>query len=102
MTKRKRNEVLEKQYYDQGSCCIYCKEKVPYELITRDHFQPLSKGNTFLKNKVFACRYCNSMKGSLNINEFVNDLYIRINKEISILKNKNLNQFDLIQKKLII
>ena len=41
------------------------------------------------------------MKGSLNINEFVNDLYIRINKEISILKNKNLNQFDLIQKKLI-
>ena len=53
MTKRKRNEVLEKQYYDQGSCCIYCKEKVPYELITRDHFQPLSKGNTFLKNKVF-------------------------------------------------
>lgn len=70
MVKRKRNEALEEQYRLQGSCCYYCKERVPYDLITRDHFHPISKGNTLVNNKIFACRPCNNMKGNLNVEEF--------------------------------
>lgn len=70
MVKRKRNEALEEQYRLQGSCCLYCKENVPYELITRDHFLPVSKGNTLVNNKVFACRTCNNIKGNNSLEEF--------------------------------
>ncbi len=70
MRKRKPNEALEEQYRIQGSCCFYCKESIPYEYITKDHFHPISKGNTLVNNKIFACRPCNNMKGNLNIEEF--------------------------------
>ena len=101
MTKRKSNQVLEKQYSDQGSCCIYCKEKIPFELITRDHFKPRSSGNTLVQNKVFACKQCNSIKGSLCLNEFIEEIYKRMNNVIIKLKNKKLEQFDELQQRLI-
>jgi len=101
MTKRKNNQRLEKQYNEQGSCCIYCKEKIPFELITRDHFKPRSSGNTLLQNKVFACKKCNSIKGSLSLHDFKDEIYKRINNVIENFKNKELNHFDEMQKKLI-
>lgn len=70
MIKRKKNETLEEQYKLQGSQCFYCKDNTPYELITRDHFEPLSKGNTLINNKVFACRPCNNMKGNRTLEQF--------------------------------
>jgi hypothetical protein len=70
MVKRARNEALEKQYKDQGECCYYCKEMIPYELITRDHIKPLSKGNVLVQNKIFACKTCNNLKGSRTFKEF--------------------------------
>jgi len=70
MVERKEKEVLKKQYEEQGSCCYYCEEKVPYSLITRDHINPKSKGHTFINNKVFACRACNSVKGDKSLEEF--------------------------------
>lgn len=76
MIKRKKNETLEEQYRLQGSCCYYCKEAVPYDLITKDHFNPASKGNTLVNNKLFCCRPCNNIKGDRTIEEF-RDLIIK-------------------------
>jgi hypothetical protein len=76
MIKRKKNEALEEQYRLQGSCCYYCKEDVPYDLITKDHFNPVSKGNTLINNKLFCCRPCNNIKGNRTIEEF-RDLIIK-------------------------
>lgn len=70
MITRKFNKRIFDQYVLQGSCCFYCKQPVAYDLITRDHFNPVSKGNTLVDNKIFACRKCNSFKGDLTIDEF--------------------------------
>lgn len=70
MQQRKFKETVARQYEEQGSCCVYCGEPVPFEAITRDHFHPLSKGYTFVNNKVFACFMCNSEKQDSDIYEF--------------------------------
>lgn len=67
---RKQNERVLKQYQQQGSCCVYCSRPVPFEEITRDHFEPVSKGKTFINNKVFSCYKCNQAKANMNIEEF--------------------------------
>jgi 5-methylcytosine-specific restriction endonuclease McrA len=70
MRKRKSNATLEKQYQQQGECCYYCKRKVNFEDITRDHLYPVSKGHTLINNKVFACRLCNNTKGNKDFISF--------------------------------
>ena len=70
MRKRKPNKIVEQQYIDQGSVCLYCNDLTPYEDITRDHFHPKSKGNTFVANKVFCCLRCNCDKDIMDIYEF--------------------------------
>jgi hypothetical protein len=70
MIKRKSNLYLEAQYKEQGEHCYYCKDKTPFDYITRDHFAPISGGNTLVDNKIFACRICNTMKGNKSIDEF--------------------------------
>ena len=70
MNKRKFNKQIYDQYVEQGACCYYCKKKVDFSDITRDHFLPVSEGNTLVNNKVFACRKCNSLKGDKSIDEF--------------------------------
>ena len=70
MNQRKFSQQLYDQYMEQGGCCYYCKKDFPYEEITRDHFLPVSAGNTLVNNKVFACRRCNSLKGDKSIDEF--------------------------------
>lgn len=84
MNQRKFSKHLHDQYTQQGSCCYYCKQKVPYEDITRDHFLPISGGNTLVNNKVFACRKCNSLKGDKSIDELREFL---LSKIADILKN---------------
>lgn len=70
MQKRKLNETILKQYEQQGNCCVYCKREIPFEDITRDHFEPKCKSNTFINNKVYSCYDCNQDKDSMNIHEF--------------------------------
>ncbi len=79
--KRKSNQILERQYRKQGSCCYYCKTKIEYDYITRDHIIPISKGHSLVGNKIFACEKCNMMKSNLSIIEFRDKVFIRI-KEI--------------------
>ena len=94
MIKRKRNLYLENQYFEQGSCCYYCKDNVPFEYITRDHFNPVSQGNTLVDNKVFACRSCNSIKGSRTILEFKANMIKRCHTVIEKIKKKKYSNVD--------
>lgn len=45
--------------------CMYCGERFPVEMLTRDHIQPRSRGGSeFWTNLVTACRRCNQRKGN--------------------------------------
>jgi 5-methylcytosine-specific restriction endonuclease McrA len=97
MKELKFNENLYSQYKKQGSCCYYCKKEIPYSDMTRDHFLPVSKGNTLVNNKVFACRKCNSLKGDKSIDEFKDYLLVKIT---DILKNVVKNDWKISEKDL--
>lgn len=92
--RRKPNPELEKRYREQGSCCFYCGIKIPYELVTRDHVLPKSKGGTFPNNSVFACKKCNGTKGSLSLEEFKQ---LIIGRTIAILRTVVNNDFKITQ-----
>ena len=94
MIKRKSNLQLESQYKEQGECCYYCKDKVPFEYITRDHFNPVSEGNTLVDNKVFACRSCNSIKGNKGIPEFKASIKKRCEKIMIDIRGKEYDLTD--------
>ncbi len=89
MTKRKKNQVLEDQYRQQGSCCMYCKEPIPFEYITRDHIDPVSKGNTLVKNKVFCCRQCNNHKGDRSYQEFKDLMLVKALRVLRLVADRN-------------
>lgn len=78
MKELKFSQNLHDQYTKQGSRCYYCKKEVPYSEMTRDHFLPVSQGNTLVNNKVFACRKCNSLKGDKSIDELRDYLLVKI------------------------
>ena len=86
---RARNDALEAQYREQGECCYYCKEKVHYSFITRDHILPVSKGYGFPNNKIFACRLCNNLKGNRSFPEFRDLLVQRSIHILGKLKTEN-------------
>lgn len=88
MNKRKHNETLLKQYKEQGECCVYCGIPTPFDSITRDHFNPVSKGNNFINNKVFACNRCNCEKNDLNIYEFNSNTFHSIQKSLKSMISK--------------
>lgn len=97
MNQRKFNQQIYDQYAKQGSCCYYCKKDIPYENITRDHFLPVSEGNTLVNNKVFACRKCNSLKGNNTIDEFKDFILLKL---INILKEVVDNNWIMSEKQL--
>lgn len=78
----KFNQTIYDQYVEQGSMCLYCAREIPYEEITRDHFKPKSAGETLIKNKVYSCKKCNSMKGTKNLIEFRDFVLEKIKKEL--------------------
>lgn len=80
MQKRKHNDIILNQYKEQGEMCLYCNDKTPFEFITRDHFRPVSKGNSFVNNKVFACTTCNSEKQDMDIYEYNHITFLEIRK----------------------
>lgn len=97
MNQRKFNQQLYDQYMSQGGVCYYCKKQVAYVDITRDHFLPISNGNTLINNKVFACRRCNSLKGNKSIDEFHSYLLFAIT---NILKDVVKNDWKMSEKQL--
>jgi len=69
------------EIYDRdGWCCQYCGVSTPIRLIgtnhanepTIDHMTPLSRGgNHSAENLCLSCRDCNSIKGTMNYQEFM-------------------------------
>lgn len=50
--------------------CLYCGERLPAALLTRDHVLPISRGGRDTwENVVTACRACNARKGNQNLDE---------------------------------
>ena len=89
MISRKKNSKLESQYNEQGRCCYYCKERIAFEFITRDHFNPVSKGHTLVNNKIFACRKCNSFKSNLTFDELKQRCLNKLVKHLQAVVNNN-------------
>jgi 5-methylcytosine-specific restriction endonuclease McrA len=83
------NQHLFDQYKEQGECCIYCGDNTPFELITRDHFYPVSKGFTLQNNKIFSCRRCNSTKGNMDLDQFKETVLNLIYKTLRSIINNN-------------
>ena len=81
--KRERNMVIEHHFTEwiellkkHDNICFYCgvrMTKIPgKKQRTRDHIIPISKGGTDkIENIVPACRSCNSRKGKLTLDEFL-------------------------------
>ena len=78
---------IEKAYKVQDSCCYYCKTKVPYGQITRDHIKPAKDGNVLKDNYVFSCRRCNSYKGSDSLEYYIDLNVEKIVNTLRIIKN---------------
>ncbi len=55
------------------SCiCAYCNKVIPMKERTNDHLIPrCAGGETEIKNIVICCSNCNSLKGSIEINKFL-------------------------------
>lgn len=48
-----------------GQLCMYCGQRLPQSMLTRDHVRPLSQGGRDVWNNVVtACRSCNHSKGA--------------------------------------
>ena len=68
---RKPNARLEAEYNKRGSCCEYCKEKLPFINITRDHLVPKINGGTLNDGWVFSCIVCNMRKSNMNLEQYI-------------------------------
>ena len=79
-----------KIYKHQNNSCFYCKLKIDFTLLEKEHVYPKSKGGRGINNKVLACNYCNRLKENLTINEFklkIQNLLLNPNPKKSKLKN---------------
>jgi len=86
--KRKPNAKLEEQYKKCGSRCIYCTTEFPFEDITIDHFLAIELGGKNMKNKVFSCQKCNTLKGHKTIDEFRENSFVKINHILYLVAHK--------------
>jgi 5-methylcytosine-specific restriction endonuclease McrA len=64
---------LKVRYADKGNICHYCNEDMSTKLYRRtiDHKIPKSKGGGGGANILIACRDCNSAKGDMDYDKFI-------------------------------
>jgi 5-methylcytosine-specific restriction endonuclease McrA len=72
------SKTYKKRLKQQGGICYYCEEPLSIRASTRDHFLPRKDGHTLKNNTVFACGYCNHLKGCDSIDEFRKKIISRI------------------------
>lgn len=54
-------------YQRDGGVCFYCRQPVPFQQMTLDHFIPRSAlGTNSSKNRVVACERCNLAKDNFD------------------------------------
>ena len=69
MHKKKWKKVAEMQTI---IICPYCLKAVPYSETNIEHILPRSRGGkTTPENTIRVCRTCNSKKGALTLQEFI-------------------------------
>ena len=68
-----RGGIINLQKLRHLSCiCAYCNKVMPTEERTNDHIIPrCSHGQTEVRNIVVCCQKCNSLKGNMLINDFL-------------------------------
>ncbi len=70
----RENEAYKKQYFDYKFryICEYCLVLLDEEICTKDHIIPKSSGiKNIDSNLVSCCKYCNMIKGSLSVLQFL-------------------------------
>lgn len=92
------SELLKKriQVLKHGGCrCAYCGVELKPNNFTIDHKYPKSKGgDSSIKNLKPSCRFCNHIKGPLNIKEFKN-LLLELSHFETVLGKKVKSKFNL-------
>ena len=80
--------VREKVYWKYDGCCAYCGTPVEIDNFQIDHIEPLRrhlddisrKGKNVIENYNPACRSCNATKGSLGLEQFRQELYLKLDR----------------------
>lgn len=75
-----------KDFTTKKSKCPYCGDNMGRYTATSDHVKPKSKGGII---KVWTCRNCNQMKGSMSVDEFL----LHIQKILTNCKITNESEF---------
>lgn len=78
--------TLRKNEY--GYCC-YCEKKLNKYSYTREHIIPKSRGG---KDTLPCCKRCNSMRGSLTLQQFLHKVIysdLGVSKKLLIIENIN-------------
>lgn len=71
----RRRRIKKELITENGKKCGYCFRLQNKKDLTLDHIQPLCKGGTDTKdNMILACKECNEVKGSMDIDEWINHL----------------------------
>ncbi|EGT3606903.1 HNH endonuclease [Clostridium perfringens] len=56
----------------KSNTCCYCGKKLTFEERTVDHIQPINRGGeTVLENLVVCCEGCNTEKGDMTLQEYI-------------------------------
>jgi len=67
-------EKVKRAFEKTNGVCPYCPAEITETSFSLDHIKPVSKGGTnHLNNLIGCCRSCNSRKGNLSLNEFLNN-----------------------------
>lgn len=82
--KRKKGEQKSKReiLYEASPFCKYCNKPLAFNSFTLDHVVPKSKGGTnALSNLVVSCYDCNNLKGSRDLEHFL-QLLAKLNEQV--------------------
>ena len=72
ITKRSDYADILKDFFDDDPCCSYCDAKITKKNFSVDHATPLSRGgDTDQYNIVYCCSDCNSAKGEMTDEEWL-------------------------------
>lgn len=85
--KRKTKLILKRKLHYEKPVCCWCNVPLDYDKATLEHLTPKSQGGKLNKQNIaLACYGCNSRRGMLSIDEFLNSDYLRQKKvEVALL-----------------
>lgn len=77
-------DSIKNLYLQQNKCCFYCKTELSWKDVVFDHAIPLSKGGTHdIDNIRICCKDCNNLKKERTEKEFLNFIFIYIQRFVN-------------------